>query len=52
MNELPDKALEISMPSACPPLPDVFTISSGDGTDAKGTDFMSNGTSDGLMVYW
>jgi len=52
MSKLPDKAVEMSMPSACPPLPDVFTISSGDGIDAKGTDFMSNGTSDGLIVYW
>lgn len=40
------------MPSACPILPDGFKISSADGTAAKGTDFMSNGTSDGLIVYW
>jgi hypothetical protein len=52
MSTLPDKAVEMSMPSVCPPLPDTFIMSSGDGIDAKGTDFMSNGTSDGLIVYW
>lgn len=51
MSTLPDTGIEMSMPSACPLLPDMLTVSSADGIDAKGTDFMSNGTSDGLIEY-
>ena len=48
---LPGREGEMIIPSVCPPLTAGLMISSALGTAANGTDFISKGASEGLMLY-